>query len=345
MNIRIETEEATVAHAPPIDRKCAAVILALAFLQGFNFRFQLGPDGISYLDLGDFWLNGDIANGVNGYWNPVLPICLAFASRIVGHPLAEPFVAHMFNFIVVGLNLFLFGRLLGRIREFGATQGENPNGASDNLFTALAYLLFLWCHLDLIHLKNISPDFLVTTSVVACAICLIRLLLSHNPSWSAAGLGTALGFGYLVKAILFVVAPFFILAALFCAPCLSKGLKHAILATLVFGIISAPYVWLLSKQQGHLTYSEAGKLAYAWMVNETRPWFHWQGDEPGTGTPEHPTRRLLKNPEVFEFGDRPGTYPPWFDPSYWHKGLQVKINSENQLKAISANLQLYFSVF
>jgi 4-amino-4-deoxy-L-arabinose transferase-like glycosyltransferase len=246
---------------------------------------------------------------------------------------------------VVGLNLFLFKRLLERIREFRATHDENLNETSDHLFTAAAYLLFLWCHLDLIQIKNISPDFLVTTSVLVCAICLINLLLSHNPTSSAAGLGVALGIGYLIKAIMFVAAPFFILAALFCAPRLSKGFKHVLLASLVFGMISAPNVWLISRQQGHLTYSETGKLAYAWMVNNVRPYFNWQGDEPGSGTPEHPTRRLLSDPEVFEFGDRPGTYPPWFDPTYWHKGLRVEIDFQNELKAIKSNLKIYCSVF
>jgi len=189
---------ATISNARPIDRYCAAVILVLAFLQTLNFRFQLGPDGISYFDLGDFWLKGDIAHAVNAYWNPVLPIILSLASKVVGRPLDEPFVAHIVNFLVVGLNLFLFKRLLERIRQFRATHGENLNETSDHLFTAAAYLLFLWCHLDLIQIKNISPDFLVTTSVLICAICLINLLLSHNPTSSATGLGAALGIGYLI---------------------------------------------------------------------------------------------------------------------------------------------------
>jgi hypothetical protein len=102
---------------------------------------------------------------------------------------------------------------------------------------------------------------------------------------------------------------------------------------------------MLSRQQGHLTYSEAGKLAYYWMVNSARPWFHWQGAEPGSGTPVHPTRQLSAEPEVYEFGDRPGTYPVWFDPAYWHQGLKVQIKPKNQLKAINYNLQTYYTVF
>jgi hypothetical protein len=213
------------------------------------------------------------------------------------------------------------------------------------LFTVFAYLLFAWTHLALIDLSNLTPDLVVMSSVIAAAIMLFRLLQEKNALGAAAGLGAVLAFGYLTKAIMFVAAPFFILAAMFCARTFGKGIKHSIVAGIAFVMLASPYIFLLSRQQGHLTYSESGRLAYSWMVNETTPWFHWQGREAGSGTPEHPTRQLSEKPDVFEFGDRLGTYPPWFDPSYWNKGLQVHIDLKKQLKAINKGLIECYSIF
>lgn len=319
-------------------------MLILCLVQAFNGRFSLGPDGVSYLDLGEFWLKGDIEKAVNGYWNPIYPILLATACRFVPDPIHEPLMAHVVNFAVLALNLFLFSRLLARARALLIKGDATPQSRSSELFTVVAYLLFLWCHVSLNTLTSVTPDMLVTTSALASTICLFRLAQGERHIVSAVCLGVALAFGYLVKAIMFVAAPFFLSAALICARCLGKGLQSALVATLVFVSISAPYILLLSRQQGHWTYSESGPLAYSWMVNKTSPWFHWQGREPGSGQPAHPTRQLLDEPDIFEFSDRPGTYPPWFDPAYWNKGLRVSVNLKQQLKAINENLRLYHSV-
>ena len=40
----------------------------------------------------------------------------------------------------------------------------------------------------------------------------------------------------------------------------------------------------------------------------------------------HPVRQILTEPAVFEFA-KPigGTFPPWFDPSYWYAGYKIKM--------------------
>lgn len=339
--------EARSSSAPTaaggVERLCIFVILFLGFLQAFNARYELNADGVSYLDLGDLWLKGDITNAVNGYWNPIYPILLSTACKFV-NPINEPLAAHLVNFALLAFNLWLFKRLLRAMQSFREEHSSAPS-AEDELFRIFGYLLFAWTHLGLIDLINLTPDLLVMSSVLGAAIALFGLLKKKNASGLAAALGAILAFGYLTKAIMFVAAPFFILAAVFCASTIKKGIQHSLIAAIVFGALASPYVLLLSRQQGHLTYSESGKLAYSWMVNHTQPWFHWQGREPGSGTPAHPTRQLSKSPDVFEFGDRPGTYPPWFDPSYWNKGLQVRPHLKNQLKAINLGLIEYYGVF
>jgi hypothetical protein len=340
-------ESATVAlssNLNSLERICICVALLMGLVFASNSAWVLGPDGISYLDLGDFWLKGDFGNAVNGYWNPIYPLLLGLGSK-VGGALYEPIAAHAVNFAIYALNLFLFSRLLKTMRRVRFTGEDSDSSSQSNqLFTLLAYALFVWCHVAVIDLASVSPDIIVNSSVIASTIFLVRLIESDNAVSSAAWLGLALGIGYLTKAVMFVAAPFFILAAFLCATRRPAGVRNAAVAIIVFLMVSAPYIFLLSRRRGHLTYSESGKLAYSWMVNQTREFFHWQGAESGTGAPIHPTRQLLREPEVFEFGDRPGTYPPWFDPSYWHEGLKVRVDLKQQLRAIHSDLRVFCSV-
>lgn len=320
-------------------------ILILGLLQAINSRYELNSDGISYIDVGEFWLKWDVANAVNGYWNPIYPILLALAWKLAGGFVGEAFAVHFVNVGALALNLFLFGKLLRHVRAMRSADDDGLNPKSERLFHAVVYLVFLWSHLGINGPFSITPDLLVTSSVLASALYLVRLLRDKKAIGSSVGLGVALGLGYLVKAIMFVAAPFFLLAAVFCASRLTKGVRNALIAGVTFAAVSAPYLVALSRQQGHLTYSESGKLAYFWMVNTSNPWFHWRGVEPGSGTPIHPTRQLSKELSIYEFGDRPGTYPVWFDPTYWHQGLKIKVDLRNQLKAINRNLQMYYTVF
>ena len=109
-------------------------------------------------------------------------------------------------------------------------------------------------------------------------------------------------------------------------------------AALVFLGAAAPLIVMLSAQKGRLTFGDSGKLNYAWAVSPRTFWRNWQGSEPGSGTPVHPTRQVLQDPPVFEFaGPVPGTYPPWADPSYWNAGLQWHFSMRPQAQVLAAN--------
>lgn len=47
-------------------------------------RQAVNPDGISYLDIADAYLVGDLSNVVNGYWCPLYSWLLAVALRLTG---------------------------------------------------------------------------------------------------------------------------------------------------------------------------------------------------------------------------------------------------------------------
>ncbi|MFY9912444.1 MAG: hypothetical protein WAK56_21565, partial [Candidatus Sulfotelmatobacter sp.] len=93
------------------------------------------------------------------------------------------------------------------------------------------------------------------------------------------------------------------------------------LALLFFVLIVAPQITRLSVSKGRFTFSDTGKLVFAWC-NYDFPLRNWQGEPAGSGTPAHPTRKLYARPAVYEFnGPLRASYPPWFDPSYWNEGL------------------------
>ena len=67
---------------------------------------------------------------------------------------------------------------------------------------------------------------------------------------------------------------------------------------------------------------------------------HWHGEVPASGWPLHPTRKVLSDPPMYEYGTPiAGTYPPWYDPSYWYSGVQTSFNLSQQTAAVARNLR------
>ena len=201
----------------------------------------------------------------------------------------------------------------------------------------LGYSIFLWASLELVSLYDVSPD----QAVLAC-VCLVAGLLlrlrRHPTLPTFAFLGLLLGLGYWTKAILFPLGVV-TLALLYLWKRSSRNWRHGVMvAAVVFLAVAAPLISALSAQKGRPTFGDSGKLNYAWAVSPQTFWRNWQGEEPGSGEPAHPTRQLLRHPPVFEFdGPVTGTYPPWVDPSYWNEGLQWHFKIRPQLEVLAAN--------
>jgi hypothetical protein len=72
----------------------------------------------------------------------------------------------------------------------------------------------------------------------------------------------------------------------------------------------------------------------------------WTGGADNShGIPEHPPRILIANPKTLEFaGPAKGTYPLWYDPSYWYAGAKIRLNLGEQLTAFKATLAAYYQL-
>jgi hypothetical protein len=76
-------------------------------------------------------------------------------------------------------------------------------------------------------------------------------------------------------------------------------------------------------------------------VNRVTPAFrHWQGSKPGHADAQHPTRQIYGGPAVYEFATPiAGTYPVWYDPSYWYAGLDSSMHPMREVKAFITNMR------
>jgi 4-amino-4-deoxy-L-arabinose transferase-like glycosyltransferase len=184
---------------------------------------------------------------------------------------------------------------------------------------------------------------------VATAL-LLRIYQGKGTWLLFAGLGVALGVAYLAKTAMFPIS-FAFLACGFLLLGRTEGsyphaLARSVLATAVFLSVASPLILALSKEKHRVTLGDSGAIAYAELVNGARMWTHWQGEPPGTGSPAHATRKVLATPPIYEFAEPiAGSYPPWYDPSYWYEGIRPHFSWKGQLWVLFRSANSYLKLF
>src|SRR5208283_886454 len=206
----------------------------------------------------------------------------------------------------------------------------------------IAYTLFLWSSLALIGVYETNPDMLVATFFYLACGFLVKISMGHVTWKTFLGLGVALGLSYLTKGVMFPLSLVLLAMAWLAAKHKSR---YILVSVTTFIIIASPYIAGLSLQKGRLTFGESGKYNYAVHINRIN-YHHWQGDSGTAGLPIHPTRQIFVFPATFEFkGPLPGTYPVWYDPTYWYEGVRPHLHIRQEFKAFSKNLFSEYMVF
>jgi hypothetical protein len=309
-------------------------------LQAWVGRFAMNPDGISYLDMADKLLQRDFSPLTHPYWSPLYPSLLAIVLKVLPAPAVEFQAAHIANWLIGlgALASFTFF-LTQHLRVQAGVEGAG-SAASLRCRIGFAYMLFLWGTLEAIGLAAVTPDLCVAALVYLIAGLCCRLLAVKSGRYITSGLlGIVLGFACLTKAAMLPLSV--ALLVLLAMPWLSARRPSLALAVLGLAVILGPYVAAMSLHQHRLTIGEAGRLNYAWLVQGGIP-LHagWMGPGPVGGTPSHPPRLLSSDPQVIEFKDTvPATNPLWYDPAYFHEGLQVKFDVRKQISALAMSLQ------
>jgi hypothetical protein len=324
------------------------VSVAAGLAQTIAYRHQMTPDGIAYLDIARNCEQGHWHALVNAYWSPLYPLLLGMFFRVFRpSPYWESTFAHFIGF---GIFLGSFAAFEFMLHEFVRVR-HFSNGRSGDLqplpewsMWAIGDALFVYLTLLLIQLGRLQPDLCVAALVYLAAGLVLRISAGEKKWTLYAVLGAVLGIGYLTKAIMFPVGCLF-LVWLFLPKPRSSSWPRAAVAVLAFAVISAPYVGALSVEKRRVTYGDVGKIAYAEFVDGIPRFIHWQGAPDVAGKPLHPTRMVLSSPPVFEFASPVGgTYPPWYDSSYWYDGVSPKFIWRGQLQAVRYTIEEYASI-
>ena len=351
---------ASKMNTPPLPAKVSdrilfwSAALIIGLLQTWAHRHDFAPDSISYIELAWAAARSGLAHLVSGYWSPLYPFLLSLEFHFFSPPPRFEFAAvHVLNFAlfigtVAAFELFLKELVLAR--RAASPLAEESVDALEGPLWLWGAVLFVWSTEFWLGPSLITPDLCVATlTFVATALLLrIRRGLAGWPIFLV--LGAILGLAYLAKAAMFLISPVFLFSAFVLSRRAGLSLHAAAVRTFaaaaVFACFAVPFIHALSVQKNRLTFGDAGRINYAEYVDRATLWVHWQGEPAGTGTPAHPTRRVSSDPGVYEFATPvPGTYPPWYDPSYCYEGIRPSFELKNQLWAMFRTASAYLRFF
>jgi hypothetical protein len=190
-----------------------------------------------------------------------------------------------------------------------------------------------------------TPDIILAVFAYL-AIGLLLRIWSGRASWGTFSCyGAALSFGYFAKTVMFLLAFVFLTVA---AALVMRGRKERIeflFAPICFLLIAGAWVTDLSLAKGHFTYGDSGRLAYERHVQPEAVPFAWGGQTDVAEHLMHPPRILGDSPPVIEFGTPlPGTFPLWYDGSYWLEGRKTHFSLKGQLRVLHLSAKSYFDI-
>jgi hypothetical protein len=326
--------------------------ILLGGIQAWADRFAMNADGISYIEIGEAYLRGDWNAAINAYWSPLYSWLLAFGMFIL-HPSTywENPTVHLVNFLIYLFALGCFHFFLGELIRFRQSRAaELPNEGAVTLpvwaWIALGYSLFIWSSLTLITIRDVTPDMCVAAFVYLASGILLRIRRGSTSWITFSFLGLVLGIGYLAKTPMLPLAFVYLGVSVLSLRNIRKAALGGLSSLLMFILVAGPFVLLLSATKGRLTFGDSAKLNYALDIAGVSL-RHWQGIwPPGIGMPQHATRKIYEVPTVYEFGSPiAGTYPPWYDPSYWNEGMSPPVDFRKELSVFFANVHTYLDLF
>lgn len=325
-------------------------IICCWLLDGIALGRSVNGDTISYLDIAAECVKGHWQALINGYWSPGYPTLLCIWWHVVGHSLYwESILVSLLDCLVLIGTLCGFEYFLnGLFQQLTANKESNSERVALPIpvLRAICYALFFWITIFVHAPSDHRPDTLVMTTVLLSGGIILRIANGNNGWRQCAMLGVVLGTGYLSKAVMFPLAFVFLAAAFVALGPSRRALFRAICGLLFFVLVSAPFALLLSRSKGRFTFGETGRINYAEHVNMVRGLSHWEGNTVGVGTPKHRDRQIFKVPPVYEFDDPVGgSYPPFYDQSYWYDGIRPHFQLGGQLEMLHRNADIYFDYF
>jgi hypothetical protein len=350
------SEEVAVQHWL---RRLWPVYCVLAALVTFGYAlfdpYQVDGDAVAYMDIGDLMRSHQWSAVVNGYWNPLYPAALS-----IGHTLFhsnrynELHAYYMVNFgifLLEMLAVIAFTGALAQLRDLreAAVPEKRRHGFLLDRY-ALGYLgigILIVATQRELSLGKVRPDALLLAFLLLAIAALMKYLATNHLRYAAL-MGVALGLAYLTKSFAFVFTLLCVLALIafrifWQRQLVGRVAASAALVVLCFSAVAGPYIAALSKQKGHFDFGDSGSLNYIWFVSGTEK-MHLEPDMTSSfGSAEvhlkHPETRLLKSPPTYSFTPFSyGTYPVWFDASYFNDHIKARMDLRLQIVVIGQSI-------
>jgi hypothetical protein len=319
-------------------------------------RYQMDGDAMAYLDVSDLIHAHRWAGVVNGYWHPLYPALLALSkSALHSTRWNEIHAGYVLNYAIFLASVVAMLAFVSALEALRKRMSPSENQVPGEPLLGLNALRLLGLGLLVIaqqrelSISTIRPDALLQALMLAAFAMLLRALATESLMY-APWMGLFFGLAYLTKSFAFLVAllaigVMVVFQAWLQGRRLGRVAAGGALALVVFGIIAGPYVAALSKQKGRFDFGDSGALNYAWYVSGTEK-FHiepWMTDKFGSAkvTLVHPETQLLAQPGVYSYQTQPlGTYPAWFDPTYFHERIVPVFNAKKLLHRDARNVVL-----
>ncbi len=338
--------------------------------------YQVDGDAIAYMDIGDNLRAHHWPGIVNGYWHPMYPAFLSVGHILCRATLATElhayYLVNFAIFLIEMLAIVLFTDAILRLRTTLATNLGAPEPAlslskgldsqtwdsrhkSESFLLTKYPLRYLGLALLTIasqrelSLGKIRPDALLQAFLLLAFAALLTHLATNKLRYAAL-MGLALGCAYLTKSFAFVltflcILTFAVFRWLWLKHSLAKIIPAAVLALATFAIVAGPYIAALSHQHDRLDFGDSGSLNYAWYVGGTEKMHLQPYMTSQFGSAEvhlkHPERELLHSPLILSYAEMPyGTYPDWFDPTYWNDQIKPHFTLRGELSRSGRNCVL-----
>ncbi len=328
-----------------------ALLIPVGWLAMRYAPYGLDGDGMAYMDIADLIRAHRWAGVVNGYWNPLYPACMALFQRLFHttrwNELHAYYELNYCIFLVSVVAVLVFVSALVKLRH-----QMNPLPAPLLGIDALRLLgvaLTVIAAQRELSMAYMRPDALLQALMLLAFAMLLESLATSRLVYAPL-LGFFLGLAYLAKSFAFVVAVLSIAVMMLFQLWVQRRRPGRVvaaggLALVVFAAVAGPYIAALSRQKHRLDFGDSGALNYAWYVSGTVK-MHiepWMTGEFGSASVKlvHPEEQLLAHPGIYSYrAEAYGTYPAWFDPTYFHERITPVFSARLLLRRDLRNLVL-----
>ncbi len=343
-----------------------ALLIPIAWLAMKFDPYALDGDGMAYMDIADLIRAHHWAGVINAYWNPLYPALLALAQREF-HPtrMNELHAYYILNYViflasVVAMLAFVSALVKLRLRlsvRPASEAGDLPPFGGASLLLSKDALQLLGVGLLVIatgrelQMATIRPDALLQALMLAAFAMLLQSFASESLLYAPL-MGFFFGLAYLTKSFAFLIALLTIaLMMVFQAWVQRRKPARVIaggaLAFIVFAAVAGPYIAALSKQKHRFDFGDSGALNYAWYVSGTVKMHIEPSMTSDFGSAKvnliHPEQQLLAQPGIYSYRAEPfGTYPAWFDTTYFHERITPVFSASRLIHRDARNVVLSF---